>query len=389
MRYVWSESFSQPSDLCGDPERKHVGRLVPKSANFRIAELETNRPTWTMVGWRTADSYHRRHSLLLSSLRRRAAMRSAHERFGSRFSVPRRHAFTLVELLVVIAIIAVLIGLLLPAVQAAREAARRMSCSNNLRQIGLASHNYHSTFKQFPRQALPRLGHTWAAAILPYFERGAVQELYDFNYRWNHPKNSEAINRKIETLLCPSSPKGDYLDQVQPGVWTATTDYVPHGNITREIIAGGFVKPRKNRTGLINKSVTRFRDVFDGLSNTLLLVECAGRPEYWVLGRFGPQINNNGCSNFNVTNGRSKGGGWADPVNMIPMHGFTEDGLRCVGPKVINATNNNEAYSFHIGGMQINLADGSARFITEQIDIELYASLITKSEGELITGFEQ
>jgi prepilin-type N-terminal cleavage/methylation domain-containing protein len=304
-------------------------------------------------------------------------------------TVHRRSGFTLIELLVVIAIIGLLVGLLLPAMQAAREAARRMSCSNNMRQIGLAAHNYHAAFKQFPQQAVPRLGHTWATAVLPYLERGAAQEKYDFNYPWNHLKNRDSIKSRIETLLCPSSPKGDYLDEVQPDVWTATTDYVPHGNVTAGVIRAGYVKQRFNRSGLINKRVTRFRDVFDGLSYTLLLVECAGRPEYWVLGRRGPQTNNNGCGNFNVANGRSKGGGWADPANMVPMHGFSEDGLRCHGPKPINVTNNNEAYSFHVGGMQINLADGSTRFITAQIDLELYVSLITKADRELITGFGQ
>ena len=128
----------------------------------------------------------------------------------------RQSGFTLVELLVVMAIIAILVGLLLPAVQAAREAARRMSCSNNMRQIGLASHNYHSAYKQFPRQAVPGRGHTWVTALLPFFERGSVQLKYDYNYSWNHPENHDAIRSKIETLLCPSSPKGDYLDQVQP-----------------------------------------------------------------------------------------------------------------------------------------------------------------------------
>jgi prepilin-type N-terminal cleavage/methylation domain-containing protein len=298
-----------------------------------------------------------------------------------------RKAFTLVELLVVIAIIAILVGLLLPAVQAAREAARRMSCWNNLRQVGLAAHNYHGSFKRFPRQAVPNLGHTWATAMLPYYEQAAAQQLYDFNYAWNHPRNRDAIDSRIATLLCPSSPKGDRLDEVSSGVFTATTDYTPHGNISAEIINAGYVKPRDDRSGLINRGVTRFRDVLDGVSNTLLLVECAGRPEYWVLGRFGPQTNDNGCSNLNVTGGRAKGGGWADPQNFIPLHGFQDDGLRCAGPRPINITNNNEAYSFHSGGININLADGSTRFITEQIDLELYASLITKSGGEVITGF--
>ena len=287
-----------------------------------------------------------------------------------------------------IGIIAILVGLLLPAVQAAREAARRMSCWNNMRQIGLAAHNYHSAFKQFPRQAVPNLGHTWAAAMLPMFERGSVQEEYRFGYPWNHPENRDAIRRRIETLLCPSSPKGDELDYVTTDVLTATTDFVPHGGISQQIIDAGFLKRRYNLSGVITRKATKFRDVEDGLSNTLLLVECAGRPQYWVLGRFGPTNNNNGCGNLNVSGGRAKGGGWADPQNYIPMHGFSEDGLTCPGPKVISVTNNNEAYSFHVGGMNVNLADGSTRFITAQIDIEVYASLITKAEKEVIADWD-
>ena len=305
---------------------------------------------------------------------------------GGREIVRPQQGFTLIELLVVIAIIGILIGLLLPAVQQAREAARRMSCSNNLRQIGLAAQNYHGTYQQFPRQAARTLGHTWAVAMMPFYERGEIVEKYHFQYRWDHPKNRDAIAIRVETLRCPSTPRGDYLDEVRSGVWTATTDYVPHGSISNGIITHGFVMPRRSRAGLIDKSVTRMRDVYDGLANTLLLVECAGRPEYWVAGRRGPATNVNGCGNFDVVNSRTLGGGWADPANMIPMHGFAEDGLSCVGPKIINITNNNEAYAFHPGGMNVNLADGSTHFITAFIDIELYASLITKAGHEVIDG---
>jgi prepilin-type N-terminal cleavage/methylation domain-containing protein len=303
-------------------------------------------------------------------------------------SIAVEPGFTLVELLVVIAIIAILIGLLLPAVQAAREAMRRMSCSNNLRQIALACHNYHGTYKRFPRQAVPNRGHTWVTAILPMFERGAVQAQYDFDYSWDHPENREAIASRIETLLCPSSPKGDRLDQVRAGVFTATTDFVPHGTVARDLVDSGLIKPRVDPSGLITRAVTRFRDVEDGTSQTLLLVECAGRPQFWVLNRLGPANQNNGCGNLNVTNWRAKGGGWADPDNFIPLHGFGQDGLSCPGPIPINATNNNEAYAFHTGGINVNLADGSTRFVSEQIDLEIYASLITKAGGEQVPEFD-
>ena len=311
-------------------------------------------------------------------------------------SVPRlsrrwrvRSGFTLVELLVVIAIIGVLVGLLLPAVQAAREAARRMSCSNNLRQIGLASHNYHSIYRQLPRKSQPSpRSHTWAASLLPFVEQTALFESYDFGVNWNDMRNKDAIATHVETYLCPSAPDNHEPDRLGSGIDTATTDYVPHGEVTKNIVDAGYVKPRVNRRGLFHASrVTRFRDVLDGLSNTMLLVECAGRPQYFVMGRLGPATNNNGCGNVNVSNSRAMLGGWANPGNFIPMHGFAADGLSCSGPYVINKTNNNEAYSFHVGGLQINLADGSTHFVSEQIDAEVYASLITYQGHEIITDF--
>ncbi|EMI44841.1 DUF1559 domain-containing protein [Rhodopirellula sp. SWK7] len=296
-------------------------------------------------------------------------------------------AFTLIELLVVIAIIGVLVGLLLPAVQAAREAARRLQCSNNLKQIALGFHNYHSAYRQLPRQQDPVNRHTWAVGILPFIEQGAIYERYDFDVAWNAVENREIIQTNISTYLCPTTPDNRSFAN-DGGFPTATTDYVPPGSIAAEFNRSGHITRRKNPNGMLKGSkVTRFRDALDGLSNTLLMTECAGRPQFFVKNRLGPSTNVNGCGNADVTQSLAKWGGWANPGHSIPIHGFQGDGLTCTGPYVINKTNNNEAYSFHTGGLQINLADGSVRFISEQISADVFASLITYQEHEVVGEF--
>ncbi len=295
--------------------------------------------------------------------------------------------FTLVELLVVIAIIGVMVGLLLPAVQAAREAARRMQCSNNLKQVALGLHNYHSAFNQLPRQNQPNRGHTWAVGVMPFIEQPAVYEQYDFNIDWDAAGNRQIIQTNINTYLCPSTPDNQMLAN-DGGFLSATTDYVPPGSIASVLNNSGHITFRHNPNGLLRGNVvTRFRDALDGLSNTMLMTECAGRPQFFILNRLGPATHDNGCDNADVTNSLSQWGGWANPGHAIPIHGFQPDGQSCTGPNVINRTNNNEAYSFHTGGLQINLADGSVRFISEQIDAEIFVSLITYQEKEVIGEF--
>ena len=117
--------------------------------------------------------------------------------------VRSQRGFTLIELLVVIAIIAILVALLLPAVQQAREAARRTQCKNNLKQIGLAMHNYHDVYRTFPMGANSQIYGPFVA-ILPYIEQANLQGLYDFNLYYTHPDNADAINRNVQVYLCPS-----------------------------------------------------------------------------------------------------------------------------------------------------------------------------------------
>src|SRR5262245_37454879 len=258
----------------------------------------------------------------------------------------RRPAFTLIELLVVIAIIAILIALLVPAVQRVRESAARASCLNNLKQLGLALHNYESTHKHFPGVQNGSPVHAWSVALLSHVEQDNVAKIYQLQSAWNSAANQPAVTATVSILICPSTPRQSTLDET-PGFKAAVTDYAPMSSVAPTLAALLGLPTGIDRTGFFNANKQRrIAEITDGLSNTLALVEDAGRPGHWVRGpKRGPANSIPGGGNASVTNGRVTGAAWADPANDLPIHGFTFDGLTAPGLCPMNCTNNNEAFS--------------------------------------------
>ncbi len=326
-----------------------------------------------------------------------------------------RNGFTLVELLVVIAIIGVLVGLLLPAVQQAREAARRMSCSNNLKQIGLAVHNFESAFGDLPQGWHDPPGpatNGWSAQarLLPYLEQVALASVIDFDQNYGNAfinvqgEQTKVATFRVPTYLCPSEPgdrmrfdsNGDPYHYplnygYNAGIWFV---YDP----ARQQIGEGMFAA--------NQSM-RFRDCLDGLSNTLAFAEVKAWTPYFREAALSGELPIPGSTqevcglggDFKSNSGHTE---WVD--GRVHQVGFTA--TFAPNTKVIcdvageaydvDWTNRREgvgqtertyaavtARSHHVGGVNVQLLDGSVRYITESIDLQNWRALATRAGGEV------
>jgi prepilin-type N-terminal cleavage/methylation domain-containing protein/prepilin-type processing-associated H-X9-DG protein len=349
--------------------------------------------------------------------------------------------FTLVELLVVIAIIGILVALLLPAVQAAREAARRMQCSNNLKQMGLAFHNYHDTHKAFPPPSVIGLrmplnmaaGTSWCTALMPFMEQGPLHDSINRAISPYDPGNAVAAQTVVPIFICPSAPTEpkfvEYSLAASPWAGMAAItafrgarlDYVTptrsRGQICDLAYQGEFLPPLPPCPGEIRRgyggwmmypmdaaSVTmatnvphderRMSDIVDGTSNTMLLFECTSRNfVYFNKIRCMPGMSA-ACDAALAPGALWNGGGaWIDLYKGVSStEGTTFSGPRTStgGPCVINCRNAEEAglYSWHPGGAQLLLADGSVRFISQTVVARTVVPLIQWKDGKAFdSGF--
>jgi prepilin-type N-terminal cleavage/methylation domain-containing protein/prepilin-type processing-associated H-X9-DG protein len=343
----------------------------------------------------------------------------------------QRLAFTLIELLVVIAIVAILIGLLVPAVQKVRQAAARTQCANNLKQIGLALFNYESSNRHFPTTykllRTPDLaapagtgshGPSVFVLILPYLEQDSVYRQIDTTKGAlnpvNMPPSNPAYSTSLSVFLCPSSlfsaPTADYSLELArsfgnfgitlnypPGMIFGRTDYAPDAGMQADV-PGISINAGASIICQPPDGPVRVTDVTDGTSNTIMIVEDAGRPAWY--GSKGIVTTGPATGSYQAgANGPAPqgGGAWADPLNYIATNGADPSGTGiAAGGDFLGippapwscangCSNDSEIFAFHKGGSNVVFGDGSVRFMRNGLTMAQMQALLSRAGGEVIS----
>jgi prepilin-type N-terminal cleavage/methylation domain-containing protein len=311
----------------------------------------------------------------------------------------RRRGFTLIELLVVIAIIAILIALLLPAVQQAREAARRTQCRNNMKQLGLAIHNYHDVYTCFPIADVngtvnPVSAH---ARLLPGMDQAPLFNLVDFNVDHNHPNNNVPRLAQVPAFVCPSN-----VDMLPGNLGGRNTYYWNAGSGIVMYDSGAAGQPPANGVIYHTRKI-RFSDVTDGLSNTAAMAEkmtgdgsngiSSPRTDTFRPGTY-PNTPDEATQQCNATNvsdlamqGYSNvGAPWLQQYHSTNQynHVLPPNGRSCMFPPGRISTTAN---SQHVGGVHLLMGDGSVRFVSDSIHLPTWRALGSVASGETIAEF--
>ena len=314
---------------------------------------------------------------------------------------------TLVEMLVVVAVIGGLAGMLLPAVQQARESARQSQCLNNLKQIGIGLHNYAVARDSFPTGiSTSVVRYYWTAQILPYLDENPLAGSYDYTVLFYDARNRSAVQTSLSFMACPSTgadstrqdskfplstnalwwaASADYAGSQGPSkeLWTIAPPQVSYPQPATADIVGffkGAVKPgEKGR---------RLRDITDGMAKSIAVFESAGRPQVWA---FGNKIVDSGMVSSPTTK-YVLYCAWANN-NQVTAQGFKQDltasdpssQCKSPGPKLVNGSNNSGIYSFHSGGANSLYADGSVRYLEEFASPDVVAAMLTIKAGDAVT----
>lgn len=344
--------------------------------------------------------------------------RAIRPHFPDQFRRRVARAFTLVELIVVIVIVALLLGLLIPAVQSVRSTARKMSCQSNMRQVGLAIHLYLDTNEMFPPAKCVytytktgrrnrTIGHGLVPFILPYLEQTTVYDSYSFGKDWQDDDNQVARDVKISTLLCPESPPSR-LCRFGPGRRAAHQEIVEYfcsdyasaesiaSNAQNQLAAmgifrtdwrgfltpalaspsGGPVVHRTDPTAsdvlriLGNRGVTPVT-ISDGISNTMMLFECTNRPKKFDVGKVPGDPNASPREPI-------LGSRWADSESVIWIRDICNEG------QMFNCTNHRQVFSMHSGGSNFLYGDGTVRFHSDSMSPEAFVSRFTSNAGDIV-----
>ncbi|MCA9067297.1 MAG: DUF1559 domain-containing protein [Planctomycetaceae bacterium] len=302
---------------------------------------------------------------------------------------PVRRGFTLIELLVVIAIIGVLVALLLPAVQQARASARGVQCRNNLKQIGLALHNYAETHSVLPPSSTTDVEqgvwrdrpwryhlHSWASLILPNLDQANAQHQINYNVSSLDPANRQVASLIISTYRCPSYAGPDYSTD---SLYTALSPTMALRNYTA-MGASDIGKLWQNPDGVFYpRSSTQFRDITDGTSNTIFIVETRdeGAP-VWIDGGAAAVAGRR----FDAANPPS----YAGPENSINYNPYYMSERDPGGNKLYQSLDSIYGpSSMHPGGAFHLLGDGSVRYISENINVTTYDALCSRAGGEVVS----